>query len=79
VGLSDGTLLIPALARPQQLYAYANPLDIIGMATAYAAGIVRNHRFVDGNKHTGFVVSTAFLELNGTNSGQRTPIKPARS
>jgi hypothetical protein len=50
-----------------------------GMATAYAAGIVRNHRFVDGNKHTGFVVSTAFLELNGTNSGQRTPIRPARS
>ena len=43
VGLSDGTLLIPALARPQQLYAYANPLDIIRMATAYAASIVRNH------------------------------------
>ena len=42
-GVRDDNLLGTALARPQQLYAYANPLDIIGMATAYAASIVRNH------------------------------------
>lgn len=65
VGLRDGTLLISALARPLQLHAYADAPDIIDMATAYAAGIVRNHPFVDGNKRTGFVVSTLFLELNG--------------
>ena len=35
------------------------------MATAYTAGIVRNHPFVDGNKRTGFVVGILFLELNG--------------
>lgn len=65
VGLRDDTLLISALARPLQLHAYADAPDIIDMATAYAAGIVRNHPFVDGNKRTGFVVSTLFLELNG--------------
>ena len=35
------------------------------MATAYTAGIVRNHPFFDGNKRTGFVVGVLFLELNG--------------
>jgi death-on-curing protein len=64
-GLRDDTLLISALARPQQLYAYADAPDTIDMATAYAAGIVRNHPFIDGNKRTGFVVSTLFLELTG--------------
>ena len=35
------------------------------MAAAYAAGIVRDHPFIDGNKRTGFVVGVLFLELNG--------------
>jgi death on curing protein len=34
-------------------------------ATAYTAGIVRNHPFLDDNKRTGFVVGILFLELNG--------------
>jgi death-on-curing protein len=64
-GLRDRGLLQSALARPQQQYAYAETSDMIDMATAYTAGIVRNHRFVDGNKRTGFVVGVLFLELNG--------------
>jgi death on curing protein len=64
-GLRDRGLLQSALARPQQQYAYAETSDIIDMATAYTAGIVRNHPFVDGNKRTGFVVGILFLELNG--------------
>ncbi len=63
--LRDGGLLQSALARPQQLYPYAEAADIIDMATAYTAGIVRNHPFLDGNKRTGFVVGILFLELNG--------------
>ncbi len=62
--MRDEALLQSALARPQQLYAYAAP-DTIEMATAYTGGIVRNHPFVDGNKRTGFVVGILFLELNG--------------
>jgi death on curing protein len=64
-GLRDDTLLRSALARPRQLFVYAESSDIIDMATAYTAGIVRNHPFVDGNKRTGFVVGILFLELNG--------------
>lgn len=64
-GLRDETLLNSALARPQQHYAYAESPDLTDLATAYTAGIVRNHPFVDGNKRTGFVVGILFLELNG--------------
>jgi death-on-curing protein len=65
VGLRDNGLLKSALARARQHLAYAESADIVDMATAYTAGIVRNHPFVDGNKRTGFVVGILFLELNG--------------
>ena len=64
-GLRDRHLLNSALARPQQYIAYANSPDIIGMAAAYTAGIVKNHPFIDGNKRTGFILGILFLELNG--------------
>ncbi len=63
-GIRDAGLLESALARARQQFAYASP-DIIEMATAHTAGIVKNHPFVDGNKRTGFVVGVLFLELNG--------------
>jgi death on curing protein len=64
-GLRDRGLLQSALPRPRQQYAYAEACDIIDMATAHTAGIVRTHPFLDGNKRTGFVVGILFLELNG--------------
>lgn len=64
-GVRDENLLRSALARPRQHFAYAEAADLIEMATAYTAGIVRNHPFIDGNKRTGFVVGILFLELNG--------------
>lgn len=67
-GLRDGGLLKSALARPQQIFAYADTADTadrIDLAAAYIVGIVRNHPFVDGNERTGFVVGVLFLELNG--------------
>jgi death-on-curing protein len=45
--------------------AYGENPDIVDMAAAYMAGIVRNHGFLDGNKRTGFVVGVLFLEING--------------
>jgi death on curing protein len=63
-GLRDAALLQSALARPQQHYGYGSP-DLSDLAALYTAGIVRNHRFVDGNKRTGFAVGIAFLKLNG--------------
>ncbi|HWR54130.1 MAG TPA: type II toxin-antitoxin system death-on-curing family toxin [Bryobacteraceae bacterium] len=64
-GFRDVALLESALARAQQLYAYREAPDVIVMAAAYTAGMVRNHPFVDGNKRTGFVIGILFLELNG--------------
>ncbi len=64
-GLRDRALLESALARPRQVHAYAESPDLIDMAAAYMAGIVRSHPFLDGNKRTGFVVGVLFLEING--------------
>jgi death-on-curing protein len=64
-GVRDAGLLASALARPRQIHAYCEEADVIEMAAAYAAGIIRNHLFVDGNKRTGFVAGVLFLELNG--------------
>lgn len=63
-GLRDRGLLESALARPLQPHAYGNP-ELFDLATAYAAGIVRNHPFVDGNKRAGFMAAYTFLGANG--------------
>jgi death-on-curing protein len=62
-GLRDNALLESALARPQQLLAYGDA-DIYDLAAAYAAGILHNHPFVDGNKRTGFMTAYVFLARN---------------
>jgi death on curing protein len=64
-GLRDEGLLKSALARAQQIHAYADAPSITDIAAAYTAGIVGNHPFMDGNKRTGFVVGVLFLEVNG--------------
>ena len=64
-GVRDVGLLQSALARAKQLSAYGEGVDMIDMATAYTAGIVKNHPFVDGNKRTGFLAGILYLELNG--------------
>jgi len=63
-GLRDGGLLESALARPLQMQAYGST-SLPELAAAYAAGIIRNHPFLDGNKRTGFMMGSGFLELNG--------------
>jgi death-on-curing protein len=63
-GVRDLSLLLSALARPQNLAAYESP-DIADLATAYAVGIARNHAFLDGNKRTAWVVAETFLLKNG--------------
>ena len=65
-GVRDEGLLASALARPRNLLAYSDEVpDLAVLAAAYAAGLTRNHPFVDGNKRTAFVVSRLFLRLNG--------------
>src|SRR5208283_1949072 len=65
-GVRDLGLLESALARPKNLFAYAElPASLARLAASYAKGIVANHPFVDGNKRTAFTVSVTFLKLNG--------------
>jgi death-on-curing protein len=64
-GIRDESLLDSALAKPLNVFAYADAPDIFRLAASYAFGIARNHAFVDGNKRTAMVVSLGFLDLNG--------------
>jgi len=64
-GIRDETLLDSALAKPLNVFAYADQPEIFRLAATYAFGIARNHAFVDGNKRTALVVSLTFLERNG--------------
>jgi len=64
-GIRDEGLLESALARPQQLYAYGDPVpDLADLAATLAYGLARNHAFVDGNKRTAYVACRTFLALN---------------
>lgn len=63
-GVRDEGLLESALSKPQNRFAYASPKPA-ELAASYAAGIVLNHPFVDGNKRTGFMTAVVFLEANG--------------
>lgn len=63
-GLRDSVLLNSALARPRNAFAYGEN-DLCLLAALYAAGLVRNHPFADGNKRTAFVCCELFLAVNG--------------
>jgi death on curing protein len=65
-GIRDEGLLDSALARPKNIWAYAESAPSLPvLAAAYAFGISSNHPFFDGNKRTALVVSFAFLDVNG--------------
>jgi death-on-curing protein len=63
-GMRDAGSLASAFERLRNLHAYGER-DVCRLAAAYAAGIVRNHPFVDGNKRTAFLGVYVFLRLNG--------------
>jgi death-on-curing protein len=64
-GIRDETLLDSALAKPRNVFAYADSPNLPRLAASYAYGIARNHAFVDGNKRAALVVSEGFLRLDG--------------
>jgi death-on-curing protein len=63
-GVRDEGLLESALAKPRNLFVHGSP-TLAELAASYAAGIVHNHPFLDGNKRPGFMLAATFLELNG--------------
>ncbi|MBT9332690.1 type II toxin-antitoxin system death-on-curing family toxin [Paracidobacterium acidisoli] len=65
-GIRDEGLLESALARPQNVAAYASEAPSLHrLAASLAFGIAKNHPFVDGNKRTAMVTSFTFLAMNG--------------
>ena len=63
-GLCDEGMLESALDRPKNKWSYEGAA-LAELAAAYAFGIARNHRFVDGNKRTSFLALYTFLGVNG--------------
>lgn len=63
-GLRNEGLLDSALARSHDLALY-DQRDVGALAASYAAALAKNHAFVDGNKHVGFLAMGLFLFLNG--------------
>lgn len=63
-GLRDEGMLVSALERPRNKWAYGED-GLTVLAAAYAYGLARNHAFVDGNKRIAFAVMVVFLEKNG--------------
>ena len=63
-GIRDDGLLDSALNRPRQLFHYGDP-TVYDLAACYAAAIVGNHPFIDGNKRAGFTAAYIFLGMNG--------------
>lgn len=64
-GVRDENVLEAALARPQQMWHYADRSDLPTVAAAYAFGLVKNHPYRDGNKRIGFLAVVTFLGVNG--------------
>lgn len=63
-GVRDEGLLESDLSKHQNRFAYGTP-TMVELAASYAAGIILNHPFLDGNKRTGFLLAVGFLEVNG--------------
>ncbi len=63
-GTRDAGLLESAVARPLNAWSYGET-DLFILASLYAAGLIRNHPFLDGNKRIGFLSALLFLEANG--------------
>ena len=64
-GLRDEGLHLSALERPEPLLAYGESANIIAMASAYTAGILRNHPVVEATSALASEIRVLFLELSG--------------
>ncbi|WP_291205441.1 type II toxin-antitoxin system death-on-curing family toxin [Hyphomonas sp.] len=63
-GTRDHGLLESAIARPVKAWSCGEE-DLFTLASLYAAGLIRNHLFLDGRKQIGFLSALLFREANG--------------
>ncbi|MDZ4790996.1 MAG: Fic family protein [Hyphomicrobiales bacterium] len=65
-GTRDLGAIEAALARADQLLAYADPLpDAVDVAAAVSAALCRAHGFVDGNKRASAIALGVTSHMNG--------------
>ena len=64
-GVIDENVVLFALARPINRWAYDPSADLADLAAAYLVGFARTRGFADGNKRTGLACALVFLALNG--------------
>jgi death-on-curing protein len=65
-GVRDLGMLLSAIGRPQASFDNHDLYpDLFGKATALMESLIRNHPFVDSNKHTGATAAGLFLRRNG--------------
>ncbi|QLC26676.1 type II toxin-antitoxin system death-on-curing family toxin [Parasphingopyxis algicola] len=61
----DSGLLEGAAARPNALWHYEGEEGVAALAVRLMVAVAQNHPFEQGNKRTGFIGATIFLEQNG--------------
>jgi len=63
-GVVDQNVVLSALARPINRWAYEDDSDFADLAAAYLVGFARAQGFRDGNKRTGLACALVFLAMN---------------
>ncbi len=63
-GTRDHGLLESAIARPLNAWSCGEE-DPFTLGALYAAGLIHNDKFLDGDKRIGFLSALLFLEANG--------------
>jgi len=64
-GLLDTNVVLSALGRARNRWAYDPSADLADLAAAYLVGFARSQGFNDGNKRTGLACALVFLAMNG--------------
>lgn len=64
-GVLDQNVVLAALHRPINRWAYDKSVDFADLAALYLVAFAGTQGFNDGNKRTGLACALVFLELNG--------------
>ena len=64
-GVRDANVVLSALNRPKNRWAYDDTSDFADLAAVYLVAFAGAQGFNDGNKRTGLACALVFLGLNG--------------
>jgi death-on-curing protein len=64
-GVLDENVILGALHRPINRWAYDQPVDFADLAAVYLVAFAGTQGFNDGNKRTALACALVFLEMNG--------------